>query len=363
MSRTPELKLDELVSQKGEWLKGTGPESDVVVSTRMRLARNLARYPFLTVAKLTVRAEVEQHIRESAEDLLRPLKIHYFRLSKLGAVDRQLLFERHLISREHAGGEGERAVALNADESVSIMVNEEDHLRLQTLRSGLQLREALEGVDKLDSILEERLHFAFHPKFGYLTCCPTNVGTGMRISVMLHLPAVAFAKQIDRVLQSMQRLNYTVRGLYGEGTQPLGDFYQVSNQITLGKSEQDIVEEMSKVVPEVLRFERGWRINLLEEKPRELEDRVWRAYGILTHARKITTEETVELLSALRLGVNLGLIKDVPLTTVNELFIITQPSHLQKLERRALQAGERDQVRSEYVRKRLANHLGGPSRS
>jgi len=347
------MRVDDLIGQQGEWLRGTGPESDVVISTRVRLARNLARYPFLTVAPIPVRADIEKHVRQRFEEVLAPRKIEYLPITRMNQIDRTFLFERHLISREHAAGEGERGVAISQDEAVSIMVNEEDHLRLQVLRSGLQLDEAYEQIDRLDTLLAENLHFAFHPRFGFLTACPTNVGTGLRLSVMLHLPAVVMSKQIDRVLNSLTRLNYAVRGLYGEGTQPLGDFFQISNQITLGKSEHEIIEELKKVIPTVLRFEREWRTKLMEERTTELEDKIWRAYGILGNARTISTEETVELLSTLRLGVTLKMITNVPLTTLNELFVVTQPSHLQKLERKLLSPVERDQARAEYVRRRL----------
>ncbi len=347
------MRVEDLIGQQGEWLKGTGPESDVVVSTRVRLARNLSRFPFLTTAPLGVRGDIEKHIRQRFEEVLAPRRIDYFPITRMNQVDRTFLFERHLISREHASGEGERGVAISHDEAVSIMVNEEDHLRIQVLRSGLQLDEAYDQIDKIDTLLAETLHYAFHTRFGFLTACPTNVGTGMRISVMLHLPAVVISKQVDRVLNSLQRLNYAVRGLYGEGTQPLGDFFQISNQITLGKSEHEITEELKKVVPTVLRFEREWRHKLLEEKSRELQDKVWRAYGILSHARTISSEETIELLSALRLGVNLKLISGIAPTTLNELFIATQPSHLQKLEKKGLSASERDEVRADLVRNKL----------
>jgi protein arginine kinase len=233
------------------------------------------------------------------------------------------------------------------------MVNEEDHLRLQVIRSGLQLDEAYDEIDRMDTALEGSLNFAYSPQFGYLTACPTNVGTGLRISVMMHLPAAALSKQMDKVLQSLQRLNYTVRGFYGEGTQPLGDFYQVSNQITLGKSERDIISELKRVIPEILKFERQWRHKLLEDEPRRLEDRVWRAYGVLKHARRITSEEATDLLSALRLGVTLNVITGIPHKVLNELFIFTQPAHLQKIERKILDPEERDSVRAEFIRRRL----------
>jgi protein arginine kinase len=347
------MKVESLLGQSGEWLKGTGPENDVVISSRVRLARNLHRFPFLTMASPSLRAEVEKFVRPRLEEAKLPRKLNYWSLSEITPVERTLLVERHLISRELAQGEGERGVAVGPDEALSIMVNEEDHLRLQVIRSGLQLDEAYDEIDRMDTALEGSLNFAFSPRFGYLTACPTNVGTGMRISVMMHLPAAVLSKQMDKVLQSLQRLSYTVRGFYGEGTSPLGDFYQVSNQITLGKSERDIIAEMKKVIPEIIKFERSWRHKLLENEPKKLEDRVWRAYGILKHARRISSEEATDLLSALRLGVNLNVITGLELKVINELFIFIQPGHLQKLERKILEAEERDEVRAEYMRRKL----------
>lgn len=349
------MKLDDLIHQSGEWLKGTGPESDIVISSRIRLARNLQSFPFLTVAPPAMRQDIEEFVRERLNSRKLGKKLNYFTMSRLNQLDRMILVERHMISREHANGEGERGVAIGSDESVSIMVNEEDHLRLQVLRSGLQLEAAYEEIDVIDTSLGEVLPYAFHPQFGYCTACPTNVGTGLRISVMMHLPAAVISKQMDRVLQSLSRLNYTVRGFYGEGTSPLGDFYQISNQVTLGKTEEDIIGEMKRVVPEVIKFERTWRQKLLQDEPRKLENKIWRAYGILTQARMISSEETLELLSALRLGVNLGLVNNVPIKCVNELFIFTQPSHLQKLQKRILEPEERDAVRADFIRRRLSS--------
>ena len=347
------MKVTDLLSQSGEWLKGTGPEGDVIISSRVRLARNLRRFPFLTVASPEVRGEVEQFVKSKLADPKLPRKLFYWSLGELSQVDRTLLVERHLISREHAQGDGDRGVAVAADEAISIMVNEEDHLRLQVIRSGLQLDEAYDETERMDSSLEGTLNFAFHSRFGYLTACPTNVGTGLRISVMMHLPASVMSKQMEKVLQSLQRLNYTVRGFYGEGTQPLGDFYQISNQITLGKSERDIITEMKKVIPEILKFERSWRHKLLEDEPKKIEDKVWRAYGILKHARRISSEEATDLLSALRLGINLNVITGIPAKAVNELFIFTQPGHLQRIEKKNLDPEERDAVRAEFIRRKL----------
>jgi protein arginine kinase len=347
------MKVEDLLGQSGEWLKGTGPENDVVISSRIRLARNLNRFPFLTVASAQARGEVERFVRSHLESSKLPKQLVYWPLPTFSPIERTLLVERHLISKELAQAEGDRGVAVAPDESISIMVNEEDHLRLQVIRSGLQLDEAYDEIDRMDTALEGALHFAFDSRFGYLTACPTNAGTGLRISVMMHLPAVALAKQVDKVLQSLQRLNYNVRGFYGEGTSPLGDFYQVSNQVTLGKGERDLIADLKKVVPEILRFERAWRHKLLEDEPKRLEDKVWRAYGVLKNARRMTSEEATDLLSSLRLGVNLNIITGIPTKTLNELFIYTQPGHLQKLERRILEPDERDIVRAELIRRKL----------
>ena len=347
------MVIDDLVNQSGEWLKGTGPESDVVVSSRVRLARNLNRYPFVVSANKSVLREIEQFVRGKFGELAGTPDLHYFPMQDLDTLQRHLLIERHLVSREHAVEEGNRAVALTEDETTSIMINEEDHLRLQVIRSGLQLEQAWEEINTLDTRLEKVFHYAFHSRFGYLTCCPTNVGTGLRLSVLVHLPAAVMSKQMEKVLQSLQRLNYSVRGLFGEGTSPVGDFFQVSNQITLGKVESEIVRDLNRVIPEVLKFERSWRQKLLEQERGKLEDKVWRAYGILTTARQISSEETMEMLSALRMGSHLKIIRGIPPKVLNELFILTQPAHLQRIAGRKLEPFERDGVRAEFIRKHV----------
>jgi protein arginine kinase len=347
------MKVDDLINQKGEWLKGTGPEGDVIVSSRVRLARNLNRFPFPGRANDSVRREVEEYLRSRVEKAMKDGSVGYFPMSGLDPVDRQVLMERHLVSRDHAMGNHSRGVAISRNETASVMVNEEDHLRLQVLRSGLQLSEAWAEIDQIDSALDEEVQYAYHPQFGYLTSCPTNVGTGLRISVLMHLPAAVFSKQMDKVLQSLQRLNYSVRGFYGEGTSPIGDFFQISNQVTLGKAEEEIVRDLQRVIPEILKFERSWRLKLLREDSVRLNDKVWRAYGILKNARKLTSDETMDFLSAMRLGAHLGVMQEVSPHLINELFIYTQPGHLQTLEGRVLEPEERDVVRAEYLRKQL----------
>jgi len=233
------------------------------------------------------------------------------------------------------------------------MINEEDHLRLQVMRSGFALDEAWQDIDRLDDLIEQRVSYAFHDDFGYLTACPTNVGTGMRASVMLHLPALGLAKQIDKVFPPLQKINLAVRGLYGEGTRASGDFYQISNQVTLGKAETTILTEIREVIPQIITYERQARQALVRENRHALQDRVWRALGTLRSATMMTSEETMELLSSVRLGINVGLLEDITIPTVNELFIRTQPAHLQKLMGAPLDGEERNSARARYLRTRL----------
>ncbi len=347
------MQLNDFSNKAGEWMSGTGPESDLVISSRIRLARNLAGESFLSRADSNVRARVTTQIHEALEGLETEIGSRYSDLDELGGIDRHVLVERHLISREHAFGQGDRGVAYNANEDVAIMVNEEDHLRLQVLRSGLQLDATWETMNRVDNFLEEALDYAYDPKYGYLTVCPTNVGTGLRASIMLHLPALVMTRQVDKVFQAVTKIGLAVRGLYGEGTQALGDFYQISNQITLGKSEADILETIRSVIPQVMDYERTVRRTLLDTKRTVLEDKVWRAYGTLCTARIISSKETMEALSLVRLGINLEVLSEIDLRTVNELFVLTQPGHLQKMEGVELESIDRDIARARFIRSYL----------
>lgn len=351
------MNLDDLVTRSGEWLKGIGPESDIVVSSRIRLARNLADFPFISRATDTDRTEIERLARErlqSASDSGQlDTGLMYVDVGSLEEVDRQFLMERQLISRELSDGRGSRAVAIDPSERVSVMVNEEDHLRIQVMHSGLDLEDALAQADALDDLIESELNYAYSDQFGYLTACPTNVGTGIRISVMLHLSGLVLTRQIEKVFRSLQKINLAVRGLYGEGSQALGDFYQVSNQVTLGMSEQELTKKVADVVPVLIDYERQAREFLLRESQETLHDRVSRAFGILRSAQTISTEETLHHLSSLRMGVNLGLIADVEIPTVNKLFVHTQPAHLQKLAGGELDTSERNIERATYLRRHL----------
>lgn len=347
------MNLDILTNKNGEWLRGTGPEADIVISSRIRLARNLSTFPFTSRASAHQKAEVEHLLRERLAKLDVEPKLDYVQVPSLTALDRQFLVERQLISRELANSEGPRGVAVAPHESVSIMVNEEDHLRLQVMRSGFSLDEAWSDIDNLDDMIEQKVSYAFSDDFGYLTACPTNVGTGMRASVMLHLPGLVLTKQVEKVFRALQKINLAVRGLYGEGSRASGDFYQISNQVTLGKAESTILSEIREVIPQIIGYERQARQALTRESRQALHDKVRRAFGTLRSAMMMTSEETMDLLSSVRLGVNMGLIEDITIPTVNELFIHTQPAHLQKIIGSPLDGEERNSARARYLRQRL----------
>ncbi|TWT86769.1 Protein arginine kinase [Pseudobythopirellula maris] len=354
-----DIDLAELANSCGEWLRGSGPESDIVISSRIRLARNLADFPFISKASEQDRAQIEQILHAKIEAVraagLLPHEVHYLDVDQLEEIDRQFLVERHLISREHAESEGARGVLIDGGEQSSVMINEEDHLRIQVMHSGLDLESAWEQINQIDDLFEQQVNYAFSDKLGYLTACPTNTGTGLRVSVMLHLPALVITRQIDKVFRSLQKINLAVRGLYGEGSQAMGDFYQISNQITLGMSEQELTGKVADIVPVLLAYERQAREYLIRESQETLHDRVSRAYGILRTAQTISSEETLHLLSSVRMGVNLGLIGDVQIPTVNKLFVHTQPAHLQKLAGIELDSSDRNIQRATYLRR----HLGG----
>jgi protein arginine kinase len=353
------VKLNELAERSGEWLRNSGPESDIVISSRIRLARNLADFPFISRATEHDRAQIEELLREEVLKISVSEPLYYVDVQQLEGIDRQFLVERQLISREHAESHGARGVAIDAREQVSLMINEEDHLRMQVMHSGLSLQAAWEQIDRIDDLIEQRITYAFHPRLGYLTACPTNVGTGMRVSVMLHLPALVITRQIEKVFRSLQKISLAVRGLYGEGSQAMGDFYQISNQLTLGRNEQDLIKQVGEVVPVLIDYERRAREFLVRESRKDLHDRVSRAFGILCTAQKISSEETMHLLSSVRMGVNLGLIADVEIPIVNQLFIHTQPAHLQKIRGAEMDTTDRNIERALYLRQHLTRSRNG----
>ena len=347
------MELDDLIRRRGEWLRGEGPESDIVISSRIRLARNLAEFPFMSRTGEADRARIESAARECISGTPGFGAFLYLGVDGLPELDRQFLVERHLISRELADGRSSRAVAIAEDETYSVMVNEEDHLRLQVMQSGMDLREAWDRINRLDDLFEEKLTYAFGAKLGYLTACPTNVGTGMRVSVMLHLPALVLTRHIEKVFRSLQKIGLAVRGLFGEGSQALGDFYQISNQVTLGHSEDTLLKQVGDIVPNIISYERQARDMLVRESRETLHDRVSRAYGVLRTAQTISSEETLLLLSAVRMGIHVGLIEGLPIGKVNELFLQTQPAHLQKIAGGELDSGDRNIERARFLREHL----------
>lgn len=355
------MKLEELAEKSGEWLRGSGPESDIVISSRIRLARNLAEYPFVRRANPDEKAAIVKTVRGKIESAGVDPEVVFLEVDRLSDLDRQFLVERQLMSRELAENEGVRGVAIDLKKQFSVMVNEEDHLRIQVIHSGLDLQAAWTRIDQIDDLLEKELVYAFHDSFGYLTACPTNVGTGLRVSVMLHLPALVITREIEKVFRSLQKINVAVRGLYGEGSQFMGDFYQVSNQITLGRTELELVETVSEVVPRIIDYERRAREFLVNEGEQDLHDDVSRAFGILCTAKKISSEETMHYLSKVRMGVNLGLIRDVKIVTINKLFVHTQPAHLQKLRGQQLSVTDRNIVRANYLQEHLLPKATGGS--
>lgn len=352
------MNLLELADRCGEWLRGSGPESDIVISSRIRLARNLADFPFVRKCSDQDRATIAATVRERMSQVEELSHVVYVNVADLESIDRQFLVERQLISREHAEAEGARAVAIDDHEKFSLMINEEDHLRIQVMKSGLDLESAWQQIDHIDDLIEEHVTYAFHPQKGYLTACPTNVGTGMRVSVMLHLPALVITRQIDKVFRSLQKISLAVRGLYGEGSQAMGDFYQISNQITLGRCEPELIRQVQDVVPVLIDYERRAREFLISESENDLHDQVSRAYGVLCTAHTISSEETMHLLSRVRMGVNLGLIDNVEIPTVNKLFIHTQPAHLQKLRGIELDTADRNMARADYLKRHLQRRDG-----
>ena len=342
------------------WLDASGPASDIVLSTRVRLARNLQGNAFGPRARVNDREAVLKRVVDAVGKSASLAGATLWELEKVDAHTRKILLERRLVSQELLGGKKEEpqrgaGVILSARDPLSIMVNEEDHLRLQSLLSGLRLHDGWEMVDRMDEELGQELPLAFHPEFGFLTSCPTNVGTGLRASVLMHLPALVLTKEIGQVLQGLNQVGLTFRGLYGEGSEVVGNFFQVSNQTTLGKSEEDLVDHLERIIRQVIQYEKQARHVLMKEAPAETEDKIWRAYGLLRFARSLSFEEMINLLSGVRLGAGLKLLPGLRVYTVNKIMIYSQKAHLEQAAGRDLPPPERDLHRASFVRKILAS--------
>lgn len=347
------MELNDFIKNTGQWLKGTGAHANIVMSSRVRLARNLVMRPFPNKARKKELQEILAIIHAAIEGTDYFKDSVFFKINELDNVDKQFLIERHLMSHEHAANPEGKALVVSKEEVLSVMINEEDHIRMQVMQSGFDLEETWKVANTIDDALSRKLDFAYSLRWGYLTACPTNTGTAMRGSVMLHLPALVMTKQINKVLTAISKLSFASRGFYGEGTQASGNFYQISNQLSMGHSEEDVIQNINGLICQVIEQEEQARQALLLQNKPMLEDKIFRSCGILRSAHIISSQETVELLSMVRLGIDLDIIKDVDRNSINELFIMIQPAHLQKLEGKKLSAAERDSKRASLIREKI----------
>jgi protein arginine kinase len=377
------MKLTDISNDINEWFNGSGPLSDIVVSSRIRLARNLAGHKFLSRCSTTEKSEILTKLKEVLMSLDLGDKIFYISVDKASNLNRDFLVERHLISRHHAAGRGPRGVVIARREFFTAMINEEDHLRIQVLKAGCQLSKCYEQINHIDDMIEQKIGFAYSPRFGYLTACPTNLGTAIRCSVMLHLPALKMTGQIEKFFHAARDMGLAVRGLFGEGTEAASDLYQLSNQISLGVSEEAIVSEFENtIIPEIVEYENAARKELLSKKVDTLDDKISRAMALLQSAHLISSHEALFLLSHLRLGINMcermgattpalkrlhdlaelprdksgkGADEDkgLSITTINRLFMLTLPAHLQLNYGKPLDPTHRDALRAQIIRSAL----------
>lgn len=347
------MRIDDLINKTSQWLRGTGPESDIVISSRIRLARNIEGFKFVDWSDAETKKKVASIARQAISSSRHMKDSIYIDMAGLNTLDKQFLIERHLISREHALDTEHKRVMVGSKEMISIMINEEDHLRLQVIQSGLALHDAWKIMTGLEKDIEKNLKFAFSDEWGYLTACPTNTGTGLRASVMMHLPAIVITGQINNLINAVFKIGLTVRGFFGEGTEASGNFFQISNQVTMGRSEEEIIDNLTRVIRQIASQEKGSRHFLKARKKDIVEDKISRAYGTLEAAHIITSGETIDLLSLVRLGIGLGIIKKIDIHKLNELLMLIQPAHLQKLAGKELSSSERDIKRSELIREKL----------
>jgi len=372
------MELTDISNDINEWFNGSGPLCDIVMSSRIRLARNLAGYKFLSRCSDIEKAEILARLRDVIMSLDLGDKIFYISVDEAPTLNKHFLVERHLISRHHAFGKGPRGAVIAHREFFTAMINEEDHLRIQVLKAGCQLSQCAEQINRIDDMIEQKINFAFSPQHGYLTACPTNLGTGIRVSVMLHLPALKMTDQIEKFFNAARDLNLAVRGLFGEGTEAASDLYQLSNQVTLGVSEADIVSHFENtIIPEIIEYEKAARSQLLSRQSEVLDDKISRAMALLQNANLISSQEALFLLSHLRLGINMheymgastpaikklltlcrksadaGERGGLSIATINRLFMLTLPAHLQLNHGQSLDPAHRDALRAKIIRSAL----------
>jgi len=351
------MKSNNLSNHISQWFNGSGPSADIVISSRVRLARNIAGFKFLSALDPNHQKQILQKLKDAILSIDLGEKVFFVDIEDVSSLEQNLLIERHLISRQHAHGKGARGAVIAVDESFTAMINEEDHLRIQVFKTGLQLKKCWQRINKIDDMIEQKVDYAFSPDYGFLTACPTNLGTGIRVSVMLHLPALKLTGQIENFLNAARDMDLAVRGLFGEGTEALGDFFQLSNQITLGVSEQEIVNKFSDyIVPRIIEYETIAREKLLDQRANLVDDKIQRALGLLRSARLVSSQEALFLLSHIRMGINLGRVKGVSIETINELFQLTQPAHLQIKNGHPLDPDSRDEMRAQIIRSKLCQN-------
>jgi len=341
------------------WIVERGPMDDVVLSSRIRLARNISNLPFPSVMSSETAREVLKMVRDSILKSNSTLsrEFTFMELKNMSENDQRVLVEKHLMSPDLVNSELS-GIMIDRDERVSIMINEEDHIRIQTIFAGYQLEKAWELISKVDDLIEESIEYSFDEELGYLTCCPTNVGTGMRASVMMHLPGLVMTGNINSMLHAISQIGLTVRGIYGEGSEALGNIFQVSNQVTLGPSEEEIIYNLHAAVDQIISNERKAREMLIQSNGKEFEDKAWRAVGVLAFARKIGIQEFMALFSQIRVGMDMGIIRNIRSDHLNELMILVQPAHLQKNSREALTVDKMDRIRADIVRRKIRSWMG-----
>ncbi len=347
------MRFSTLLKKPAEWMRTTGPENDIVMTSRVRLARNLVGFPFPGWAKKDDRTRVMEKVRPALEELAEMKDSFSEEMTQLSAIEKQVLVERHLISREHAAKGPGCATVMNRKQTVSVMINEEDHLRMQAIRPGLQLLAAYRSLDQIDTELEVDLPYAFDRQYGYLTACPTNLGTGMRASAMLHLPGLVLSEQINQTIQGANKIGLAVRGLYGEGTEALANLFQISNQNTLGMREEDIIAHLDRVIGQLIANEKNARMKILEDRPTMMQDQIGRAFAVLKYAHIISSKEALNHLSMIRLGCDLGFIPEEERECITVLLTEIQPAHLQISAKCKLSPEERDILRADIIRKSL----------
>ncbi|MFQ5639689.1 MAG: protein arginine kinase [bacterium] len=346
-------RVDKTLWNFGRWLTYEDEYSDIIISSRIRLARNLKGYPFPNRISSGEAEKLVKKVRAACTKCQALKKASYYRMNTLSEWDKKYFVERRLASPQLVEKDKHSLLVIGTNESLSIMVNEEDHLRIQTIEPGLGILDAWRTTSSIDDELEEYLPFSYSDKFGYLTSCPTNLGTGLRVSIFVHFPGLSLQDNINKVINELPTSEIAVRGFYGEGSESVGNIFQISNQLTLGRTEDSVIDRMTKIALKIIELERAARVKVMRDDRIRVEDIVFRAMGILQNARVITSLESMNLLSNVRLGCELGLLSNINRVALNQLMVLIQPAHLQKIYKKELKPEERDMARAKFIRQNL----------